>query len=216
MAAALVKVTVIVTSSPNGTRLPSVSVTSVDPAPRLYTRAPVRSDDVAAAAVAYVVVAAAPSVMVKEPPAVTPFTYTAASAPVWAHQFNVVLAAKAAEEAAKEAAAKAAKAEAEKFAAIKEPKYDKDILPVFKQNCIKCHGKEKPKGKFRLDTFVELQKGADGEPVIIAKKPDESTLYKLINLPVSDEDRMPNKGDALSKPVIDLVRRWIEQGGLQK
>ena len=118
--------------------------------------------------------------------------------------------------AAKEAAEKAAKAEAEKYAAIKDPKYDKDILPVLKQNCAKCHGKEKPKGKFRLDTFAELQKGADGEPVIMAKKPDESLLYKLINLPVSDEDRMPNKGDPLSKPVTDLVRRWIEQGALQK
>ena len=118
--------------------------------------------------------------------------------------------------AAKEAAAKAAKVEAEKYAAIKEPKFEKDILPVFKQNCTKCHSKDKPKGKFRLDTFAELQKGADGEPVITAKKPDESLLYKLINLPVSDDDRMPNKGDPLSKPVIDLVHRWIEQGAKQK
>ncbi len=118
--------------------------------------------------------------------------------------------------AAKEAAAKAAKAEAEKYAAIKEPKFEKDILPVLKQNCTKCHGKDKPKGKFRLDTFAELQKGADGESVITAKKPDESSFYKLINLPVSDEERMPKKGDPLSKPVIDLVRRWIEQGAKQK
>ena len=119
-------------------------------------------------------------------------------------------------QAAKEAAAKAAKAEAEKYAAIKNPIFEKDILPVFKQSCVKCHGKEKPKGKFRLDTFAELQKGADGESVITAKKPDESSLYELINLPVSDEERMPKKGDSLSKPVIDLVRRWIEQGAKQK
>jgi mono/diheme cytochrome c family protein len=117
---------------------------------------------------------------------------------------------------AKEAAEKAAKAEAAKYAAIKEPKYDKDILPIFKQNCVKCHGKEKPKGKFRLDTFAELQKGADGEPVIVAKKPEESSIYELIILPIGNDDRMPKKGDGLSKPVTDLVRRWIEQGGLQK
>jgi mono/diheme cytochrome c family protein len=118
--------------------------------------------------------------------------------------------------AAKEAAEKATKAEAAKYAAIKEPKFDKDILPVLKQNCTKCHGKEKPKGKFRLDTFAELQKGADGEPVIVAKKPEESTFYKLINLPIGNDDRMPKKGDGLSKPVVDLVRRWIAQGALQK
>jgi len=118
--------------------------------------------------------------------------------------------------AAKEAAEKAAKAEAAKYAAIKEPKFEKDILPVFKQHCVKCHGKDKPKGKFRLDTFAELQKGVDGEPVIVAKKHDESLLYKLIILPAGNDDRMPKKGEGLSKPVADLVRRWIEQGAKQK
>ena len=122
----------------------------------------------------------------------------------------------ASSKAAKEAAEKAAKAEAAKYAAIKEPKFEKDILPVFKQHCVKCHGKDKPKGKFRLDAFAELQKGADGEPVIAAKKPDESSLYKLAILPVGNDDRMPKNGDGLSKPVTDLVRRWIEQGALEK
>jgi mono/diheme cytochrome c family protein len=122
----------------------------------------------------------------------------------------------ASSKAAKEAAEKAAKAEVAKYAAIKEPKFEKDILPVFKQYCVKCHGKDKPKGKFRLDTFAELQKGADGEPVVVAKKHDESLLYKLVILPTGNDDRMPKKGDGLSKPVADLVRRWIEQGALQK
>ena len=118
--------------------------------------------------------------------------------------------------AAKEAAAKAAKAEAEKYAAIKEPKFEKDILPVFKQNCTKCHSKDKPKGKFRLDTFAELQKGADGEKVVVPKDLAKSELYKRINLPDNDDDRMPPKGNRVSKPVADLIKRWIEQGAKQK
>ncbi len=118
--------------------------------------------------------------------------------------------------AAKEAAAKAAKAEAEKYAAIKEPKFEKDILPVFKQNCTKCHSKDKPKGKFRLDTFAELQKGADGEKVVVPKDLAKSELYKRINLPDNDDDRMPPKGNRVSKPVSDLIKRWIEQGAKQK
>ena len=122
----------------------------------------------------------------------------------------------ASSKAAKEAAEKAAKAEKAKYAAIKEPKFEKDIMPIFKQHCVKCHGKDKPKGKFRLDTFAELQKGADGESVITDKKPDDSLLYKLIILPVGNDDRMPKKGNGLSKPVVDLVRRWIEQGTLEK
>ncbi len=118
--------------------------------------------------------------------------------------------------AAKEAVAKAAKAEAEKYAAIKEPKFEKDILPVFKQNCTKCHSKDKPKGKFRLDTFAELQKGADGEKVVVPKDLAKSELYKRINLPDNDDDRMPPKGNRVSKPVSDLIKRWIEQGAKQK
>ena len=120
------------------------------------------------------------------------------------------------EKSAKEAAAKAAKAEVEKYAAIKEPKFDKDILPILKQSCVECHGEKKPKAKLRLDTFAEVNKGADGEKVVVAKDLDKSELYKRIILPDSDDDRMPNKGNRLSKPVIDLIKRWIEQGAKQK
>ncbi len=108
--------------------------------------------------------------------------------------------------------AKAAQAEAEKYAAIKEPKFDKDILPLIKVSCGECHSAEKPKGKLRLDTFEELKKGADGKAVVVAQKPDESLILKRISLPDSNDDRMPPKGDRLSKPVVELFKRWIEQG----
>jgi mono/diheme cytochrome c family protein len=122
----------------------------------------------------------------------------------------------ASEAASKEAAAKAAKAETEKYAAIKEPKFDKDILPIIQRRCVECHGAKKPKGKLRLDSFAEFSKGADGEKIVVAKKPDESELIKRITLPDSDDDRMPPKGDRISKAVADLIRRWIEQGAAQK
>ena len=122
----------------------------------------------------------------------------------------------ASEKTAKESAAKAAKAEAEKYAAIKEPKYDKDILPVIQRRCTECHGKDKQKGKLRLDSFAELQKGADGEAVVIAGKVGESHLLGRISLPDSDDERMPPKGNRLSEPVAALIKRWIEQGAKQK
>jgi hypothetical protein len=122
----------------------------------------------------------------------------------------------ASEKSAKEAAAKAAKAEAEKYAAIKEPKFDKDILPVIQRRCTECHGKDKQKGKLRLDSFAELQKGADGEPVVTAGKAGESSLLGRISLPDSDDERMPPKGNRLSDSVNALIKRWIEQGAKQK
>jgi hypothetical protein len=120
------------------------------------------------------------------------------------------------EKSAKEAAAKAAKAEAGKYAAIKEPKFDKDILPIIQNRCVDCHGKDKQKGKLRIDNFAELQKGADGEPVVVAGKAGESSILKRLSLPDSDDERMPPKGNRISQPVAELIKRWIEQGAKQK
>ncbi len=122
----------------------------------------------------------------------------------------------ASEVSAREAAAKAAKAEMERIAAIKTPTFDKDILPILKRRCIECHGSEKQKGKLRLDSFAELSKGADGEPVFVAGKPGDSSFHARIVLPDSDDDRMPPKGNRLSDPVAELIKRWIEQGAKQK
>ena len=121
----------------------------------------------------------------------------------------------ASQKSAREAAAKAAKAEAEKYAAIKEPKFDKDILPVIQKSCSECHGKDKQKGKLRLDSFAELQKGANGEPVVTAGNAGESSLLIRISLPDSDDERMPPKGNRLSDSVNALIKRWIEQGAKQ-
>ena len=122
----------------------------------------------------------------------------------------------ASETSAREAAAKAAKADAERIAAIKMPTYDKDIMPIIQKRCTECHGKDKQKGKLRLDSFAELMKGADGEPIFVAGKPGESVIHKRIMLPDSDDDRMPPKGNRISQPVADLIKRWIEQGAKQK
>ncbi len=116
------------------------------------------------------------------------------------------------EKAAKEATVKAAQAAEEKYAAIKEPKFEKDILPIIKATCLECHGTEKTKGKLRLDTFDELKKGAGGKAVVVAQKSAESELLKRITLPDGNDERMPPKGDRLSKPVADLIKRWIDQG----
>ncbi len=122
----------------------------------------------------------------------------------------------ASETSAREAAAKAAKVEAERIAAIKTPMFDKDILPIIQKRCTECHGKEKQKGKLRLDSYAELMKGADGEPVFVAGKPGESEIHARILLPDSDDDRMPPKGNRISDEIAGLIKRWIEQGAKQK
>lgn len=82
----------------------------------------------------------------------------------------------------------------------------KDIAPIIKDSCLKCHGPEKQKGKLRLDSKAEaLKKG------IKPGKPDDSTFYTLL-ITDNEDERMPEKAPALPKEKIDLIKKWIEQG----
>jgi mono/diheme cytochrome c family protein len=94
-----------------------------------------------------------------------------------------------------------------------DPKVDfaRDIQPILKASCLKCHGPEKPKGQFRLDVKALAMKGGVNGKDIVPGASKDSLLVKLL-LAADDEERMPQKSPALSKEKIGLVRRWIDQG----
>ena len=92
--------------------------------------------------------------------------------------------------------------------------FDRDIRPIFKASCLKCHGAEgKPKGQFRLDLRAAAFRGGVGGKAIVPGKPDESPLYKLLVDP-DDDARMPQKAPRLDAVRIALVKRWIEEGAI--
>lgn len=99
-------------------------------------------------------------------------------------------------------------------AAAPDPKvsFKRDVAPILLKQCQTCHGPEKVKGKYRVDSFSQLLKpGSSGDSAVSAGKPDDSTLYRL--LVVEDEDeRMPQKADPLPQAQADTIKRWIEQG----
>jgi hypothetical protein len=90
--------------------------------------------------------------------------------------------------------------------------FDRDIRPIFKASCLRCHGAEgKPKGQFRLDLRAAAFRGGAGGKAILPGKARESLLYKL--LVDADEDvRMPQKAPRLADAQIERVRRWIDEG----
>ncbi|MDA7524282.1 hypothetical protein OAF81_01230 [bacterium] len=114
---------------------------------------------------------------------------------------------------------KGAKAEAE-VVAVEETKvaskesgvFGEFILPILKERCADCHGEDKQKAKLRLDSLAATLKGADGEAIVVSGKPDESSLYARVILPADHDDRMPPKGDLLSKAQTDLIKLWITSG----
>ena len=49
----------------------------------------------------------------------------------------------------------------------KDVTFDKDIPPLFKASCVRCHGEQKPKDDMRLDSLdAVLQGGREGKMVI--------------------------------------------------
>ena len=88
-----------------------------------------------------------------------------------------------------------------------------DVAPILVERCQACHGPEKVKGKYRLDTFDRLQKpGSSDDPALTPGKPDASTLYGLL-VTHEEDDRMPKKADPLPAGQIETIRRWIAEGG---
>lgn len=102
--------------------------------------------------------------------------------------------------------------------------FEKQVLPILKESCFKCHQKEheeegkvkKPKGGLRLDGAAVLMKGGKEYPDenVVAGKPDASWLVKTMALPDSDDMAMPpeGKGDRVTPANINLIKKWISEG----
>jgi uncharacterized membrane protein len=91
--------------------------------------------------------------------------------------------------------------------------FAKDIAPVIKDMCFKCHGGEKVKGKFKLNTKALAMEGGESGKAILPGKPTLSKFYT--SLTDKDEDVLmppPKEKVRPSKEQIEKVRLWIEQG----
>jgi len=88
----------------------------------------------------------------------------------------------------------------------------KEVQPILEKSCRSCHGAEKQKSGYRLDSKASALKG--GETYSPAIKPGDSAGSPLIHLIAGlvPDSRMPAKGDPLTPEQIGLLRAWIDQG----
>jgi WD40 repeat protein len=90
--------------------------------------------------------------------------------------------------------------------------FTRDVAPVLQRHCVACHGPDKAKGHFRVDSFeLLLRPGSSGQRPIVPLEPDSSHLYQLIT-EANPDDRMPQKAEALTQEEIALLRAWIANG----
>ena len=101
---------------------------------------------------------------------------------------------------------------APKFTAAQVSFYEKEVLPVLTQHCLKCHGAdpEKVKGELNLATRAAVLRGGDTGPAVDLKKPEASLLLTAIHYK-EDAYRMPPKGKMPDKDIA-VLERWVKEG----
>lgn len=94
--------------------------------------------------------------------------------------------------------------------------FNRDIRPILSDKCFFCHGPDKNKreAELRLDTKEGLV-GSDGTGgALVPGKPDESELLQRVMSTDEDKQMPPAKsGKSLSERDIQMLKKWIEQGG---
>ena len=98
-------------------------------------------------------------------------------------------------------------------AAATQVDFARDIKPVLEANCLRCHGAEKPKSKFRLDSREAALKGGDEGVDILSGNSARSPLIHYVAHLVEDTEMPPiGKGNQLTAQQVSLLRAWIDQG----
>ena len=91
--------------------------------------------------------------------------------------------------------------------------YSDVIQPILQTRCYSCHGKNKQKGKLRMDDSLRLMKGGKDGPVIMPGNAEKSELAKRLSLPRDDDDHMPPKEKPQpTEQEIALIHWWIASG----
>lgn len=89
-----------------------------------------------------------------------------------------------------------------------EPQFDRDIAPLLKRHCVKCHGPTKHEAKLSVATAGGIIRGGKTGAALVPHAVEASLLWQRI---ASDE--MPPE-TPLTADEKELVRRWIAAGAI--
>lgn len=90
--------------------------------------------------------------------------------------------------------------------------YADNILPIFRNACLKCHNADERKSDLDLSTFNALLKGSSSGSIVSSGDADGSKLTKVITH--AEEPTMPPKGKLPDKE-IETIKQWIAGGLLE-
>ena len=87
--------------------------------------------------------------------------------------------------------------------------FSKEVLPILKASCGKCHSGGGAKGGIDLSSYATMKKGGKGGPVFVEGDPDKSPLVTSIS---GDKPDMPKKAAPLAKAQVAIISAWVKEG----
>ena len=88
------------------------------------------------------------------------------------------------------------------------PRFEKDVAPILRDHCIKCHGGEARKGGLDLRSVDAMTHGGDTGTALVPGKSGESLLVEQ----VSSRNMPPGKNSKLNEAQVAILRNWIDAG----
>ncbi|MFO0953388.1 MAG: PSD1 and planctomycete cytochrome C domain-containing protein [Isosphaeraceae bacterium] len=88
------------------------------------------------------------------------------------------------------------------------PVFERDVLPVLKARCLKCHGEAHRKGGLSLRTPAAMLDGGDNGPAFVRGKADESLIVEQ----VESGAMPPGKSPKLSPAEVATIKSWVAAG----
>jgi hypothetical protein len=91
------------------------------------------------------------------------------------------------------------------------------IKPVLERSCLGCHGPERPRSNYRVDSRTAfIQGGNSGEAAIVPGRSDQSPFIEYVSGPAAILEMPPpaqrNRFPGLSQEELSRFRAWIDQG----
>lgn len=83
-----------------------------------------------------------------------------------------------------------------------------EVLPILKAHCAECHSNGKYKGGLSLDTREAF---LGSEDAVVVGDASKSLFIELLTAE-DEDDRMPQKADALPTEKIEILIRWVNEG----
>jgi mono/diheme cytochrome c family protein len=85
--------------------------------------------------------------------------------------------------------------------------FARDVLPIFTQICMKCHGDEAAQHGLVLKSYADVMQGSDNGPVVVPGDPANSLLVDMVAT-----EKMPKHGPRLLPKQIRAIVDWVTAG----